>query len=884
MTDTAPDSPIRKLRHRVWPWLVGVLLVFVVLLAGIGWWAGTAGSLPRALAMAQRFLPADQRLAYSDAHGSIRGGGRIGRVQWSKPGTTVTIDDLRAEWSIGLLFGRALDVRVLTARNVHVRITPTPDEPDEPFTMPADISLPLKVTVPLNIRRLQLETIDESGDSSMQVIDELAARYRYDGEDHAMHLGLRYGHSHVQGALQLDARNLTLSTELAASVRDLVPDTPFAMLAHLRANGSLAGGDAAKLILRLDARQQAHDAPVPDAASLLSALSTLRTTLDTSGSAVAPATADAQVHAQATIHPWRDQPAQQIELQVSRLNAHAFHNLAPVTALRGKASLKPVAAASRNWNALLDFSNDQPGAWDQRRLPVGNLKARARLSQQLLDIELAQVVLAGRNPAGSVTLKGQIPLQTPTQATLQSELKQVDLKPLLTTLPRTTFNGALRVQPWQTDSWQLQADIRNAMPGPLDQERAPLDRVLADLRVSPEQWRIETLQLHLGMGRAQVAGEYAPRTQAVDLRGELQRLPLRQIHRKMAGDLASQLSGKLALTGTLQQGLAFTADMASDAAGTAKQRGQWEIRSIQTRGNWSPTQLSIERIHVDAFQATVDGHSIDVVLPGLDSIKASVTAAAPGVKLDADAAMQQQSGGGKLSLQLESAEQAAEWLRGLPLVGQRMPELRATGAAQLNADWQGGWRQWLAGFRNPASQPRLRLNATAESDGLHIDLPAVAAQPPTRIDVQKLDLAVHGNLVAASLAINGDVRASDTRAVVDIRLKTAQVRGSAGSPRWNIAVEKFDATATPPDQDQPWRLQLSDNLQVTVQPGADIEVRATAGGATLVAPAGQGITADPMKVVWQPMLWRRSARGATTLQSAGTVTGLQPAWADVLLP
>ena len=32
------------------------------------------------------------------------------------------------------------------------------------------------------------------------------------------------------------------------------------------------------------------------------------------------------------------------------------------------------------------------------------------------------------------------------------------------------------------------------------------------------------------------------------------------------------------------------------------------------------------------------------------------------------------------------------------------------------------------------------------------------------------------------------------------------------------------------------------------------------------------------------MLWRRTARGATTLQSAGTVTGLQPAWVDVLLP
>ncbi len=885
MTDTAPDPLTRKLRHRVWPWLLGVLLMFALLLAGIDWWAGTEGSLPRVLQMAQRLLPADQNLTYSNVQGSISGGGRIARLQWSKPGTTVTIDDLRVEWSIRLLFERALNVRILAARNVHVRKTPPPDEPDEPFTMPMDVSLPLKVTVPLSIQRLELETVDERGDSSLLIIDGLVAHYRYDGAQHAIRLDrLRYGQTNVQGELQLDAHNLTLSAQVAAAVRDLVPDTPFAMLVHLQATGDLAGGDGAKLIVQLDARQQAHDAPQPDPASLLSELATLRTTPGAAGAAAGSATAGAQVHAQATIHPWRDQPAQQVELQVSRLNAHAFHNRAPITALRGQASLEPANTASTVWKALVDLSNDQPGAWDQRQLPVRNLTASARLSQELLEVESAQVGLGGRAPAGSVTLKGQVPLQKPAQTTLQAELLKVDLKALVTTLPRTAFNGPLSIKPWQQDSWQLQADIHNALPGPLDQERAPLDRVLVELRMAPEKWRIETLQLQIGKGRAQVEGEYLPRTQALDLHGELQRLPLRQIHRKMASDLASQLSGKLAVAGTLQHGLAFTADMASDAAGTAKQRGQWEIRSLQTKGNWSPTRLTVERIHIDAFQATVDGNNVDIELPGLDSIKARIIAAAPGVKLEADAAMQQHSGGGRLSLQLDSADQVATWLRGLPLIGKRMPELRAAGAAQLNADWQGGWRQWMAGFRNPASQPGLRLNATASSGGLHVDLPVPAGQSPTRIDVQKLDLAVHGNLVAASVVINGDVRANDTHALVDISLKTTQVRGSAGSPRWNIAVEKFGAAATLPDQAQPWKLQLSDNLQVTVQPGADLELRASAGSATLVAPAGKGITAEPMKLVWQPVLWRQSARGATTLQSTGSVTGLQPAWVDVLLP
>ncbi len=372
-------------------------------------------------------------------------------------------------------------------------------------------------------------------------------------------------------------------------------------------------------------------------------------------------------------------------------------------------------------------------------------------------------------------------------------------------------------------------------------------------------------------------------TQALDLRGEVQRLPLRQIHRKMANDLASQLSGKLAVAGTLQQGLAFTADMASDAAGAgAARRGQWEIRSVQTKGSWSPTRLTIERIHLDAFQATMDGSDIDMVLPGLDSIKARVTATAPGVKLAADAAMLQQSGGGNLSVQLASAEQVVTWLRGLPLVGELLPELRASGAARLQADWQGGWRQWEAGFRNPASQPRLRLNAIAHTDGLHIDLPAVAGQSPTKIDVQKLDLDVHGNLAAATIAVDGDVRANDTHALLDVQMQTTQVAGTANAPRWNIAVAKFNASATLPDQSRPWQLRLSEGLQIAVQPGADIELRASAGNATLSAPSGGGED-EPLKLAWQPMLWRRTSSGAMTLQSKGTATGIQPAWLDVLL-
>jgi translocation and assembly module TamB len=846
-------APARRRWKRVGMWLGGVVLALLLLFGGVIWWASSEGSLARALAIAQRWLPEGQQLTFSDVQGSISGGGRIAHLQWSNAATALAIDDLRLDWSLSELWGRHLEIRTLSARGVLLRSLPQTKQPEQPFTMPSQVTLPIRLTVPLTIRRFQYEKVDEKGIISMQVLQDIAAHYRYDGQWHALRLdSLRYGQSSVRGTLSLHAHNLDLSSRLSASLRNLVPGTPLAMQANLQADGRLSGGDAAQVDIKLDAQQ---DAPSANAA---------------------------QLHAQTAVHPWRKQPLQQLELQLSHLNAHAFHAQAPVTQLRGQASVQPVTAAADVWNAVVDFTNDQPGAWDKQRLPLRQLAATARLTLEQVAIESARFDLGDRATAGSLALQGQVFLKQFARTQLQLDLKNLDLHPLLTSLPRTSFTGPLTVMPGQPDGWRIHTDIRNAVAGPWDQQRAPLDRLLADARITPGQWRLETFDAQVGTGRIQVRGNYAPDTRAMQVHGELQQLPLRKIHRRMGASVASQLSGRLNASGDLQHSVAFEVDLASNSAGGAAQRNQWDVRAIQTRGSWSPSELSVQRLHVDAFDATADGQDIVVAVPDLRSIKAQLHAAAPGIKLEADAAMQRQTGGGKLSVQLASAEQLVSWMRGLPFIGEQLPDLRATGAANFDADWQGGWRQWMAGLKNPSSQPKLHLNAVAHSDGLHIVAPALKGQPPTRIDVQKLDLNVQGNLAAATIAVDGDARANDTHAVLGISLKTTQARGSGGAPRWNIAVDKFSAAATLPDQQEPWSLELSENLQASVQTGADIEVRATAGNATLSAPASIG-SAEPLKVNWEPILWRRNSGGAMTLQSSGAVSGIQPAWLDKLL-
>jgi translocation and assembly module TamB len=589
----------------------------------------------------------------------------------------------------------------------------------------------------------------------------------------------------------------------------------------------------------------------------------------------------ASLSAKGALHPWRKQPAQQVDLQMSHLNAHAFVDMAPVTSLRGRVSLEPQAGTAA-WSATIELGNDQPDAWNRQRLPVRQLSAQAALSLEQLDIATASIELGSQARAGVVRVQGQVPLRELLRSRLQVDLQQVDLRPLMTTLPRTSLNGQVTVEPFQQGR-RIRADLRNAAPGPLDVNRLPMSRLLADARQDVSQWRIETFDAQVGSGLASLRADFAPSTRQIDLKAQLQGLPLRQIHSKMALEATTRVSGTLAASGTPQQGIAFQADVRSDAPGARPAaRSQWEIRALETSGRWSPTRLVLDRVHVDAFQATVDGKDIDVSLPRLDSIKANISGAAPGAKLLADAAMSAQTGGGKVSLQLTSAEQLLNWMRGLPLIGSQLPELRARGAASLDMEWQGTWRQWVAGFANPASQPRLRIDAVAHSEGLAVNLPATAARSALRLDVRKLDLSARGNLASAAIAIESDALANDTRTLLEARARSTQSRGSGGRPRWNIAVEKFDASATLPAQSEPWRLQLSDNLQISMQTGQVIDLRAAAGTATLTPPQSMG-AADPLQVTWQPVTWHRTAGGAMTLQSAGNVSGIQPEWLDTLL-
>ena len=232
---------------RVALWAGGALLVPLLLLAALIWWARSEGSLQRALALVQRWLPQEQQLVATGVSGALLRGGHVDRLQWSQPGLTVTIEGIALEWTPGRLLGGELAIQTLSLAKVRVQSSPQPDSPDEPFVMPANLSLPIRITAPLSIARLEYQA---------HVLQHIAAGYRYDGVQHSLRLTeLQYGQSRAEASLQLNGETLAVAAGLNATLKDIVPEAPQTMQVKMTARGGLAGGDAAAVDVTLDARE-----------------------------------------------------------------------------------------------------------------------------------------------------------------------------------------------------------------------------------------------------------------------------------------------------------------------------------------------------------------------------------------------------------------------------------------------------------------------------------------------------------------------------------------------------------------------------------------------------------------------------------------------------
>ncbi len=137
------EQGFKALRHV----LYGFVAIIFIAISTLWWWAGTDDSLAQALRLGRTCCGQRlQALTLEQASGSLRSGGRVGRLAWRQDGLTVEGRGVTLAWQPWALLDGTLQLSHLTFDSL--QIDDQRPAPATPATGPPDaLGLPLRVTL-----------------------------------------------------------------------------------------------------------------------------------------------------------------------------------------------------------------------------------------------------------------------------------------------------------------------------------------------------------------------------------------------------------------------------------------------------------------------------------------------------------------------------------------------------------------------------------------------------------------------------------------------------------------------------------------------------------------------------------------------------------------
>lgn len=436
-------------------WLPGAALALLLAGGVAGWvWSGSDGSLARALGWAQAWVadansPSGQ-LQASGAQGSLREGGQVQQLRWTRPGLDVQLQGLRVQWTsdqlIDALLGRGLQIDTLHLDSVQLNDTREPT-PTQPLT---ELVLPLPMSLPWSVDRLRIE-----GRQTL-ALDDARGHYRYGPADTADrsawkewgsdHAAVRDAHhlridalSLAQGRYQLQAvlgaqAPMPLHASAQGQVLTTVPGgSSLSLQATAGASGQLSGQSAT-----LDLTAEVNNGPTPGAAGQ----------------------GTPTLVASARLHPWATQPLHTVDARAHRLDLATLWPQAPVTALSGTVQASPEGGA---WRARVDLRNGASGPWDRQRLPLDSLQAEVQQQGAQWVVPQLQAALGRARLQGSGRFQ---PALDGAAAQWQGQLQASALDPAQLWSPLAAaaldLTASARQHPTQTGTIELTAQLQPA--------------------------------------------------------------------------------------------------------------------------------------------------------------------------------------------------------------------------------------------------------------------------------------------------------------------------------------------------------------------------------------------------------------------------------------
>ncbi len=466
-----------------------------------------------------------------------------------------------------------------------------------------------------------------------------------------------------------------------------------------------------------------------------------------------------------------------------------------------------------------------------------------------------------------------------------ADFARLDLRALWGKAPHTALSGKLGVQPASEGTWALEVAATNALAGPWDKERAPVERLVAS-----GEWRqggqavIRALEATVGGGEVRAKGQWTgAKGWTVD--GTLSNVDPAALH----GALASlPVSGKATLSGE-GEAIGFDVSLAADGAsggreqssvrnGVVKGPGKGpakdsntaseiadtaaalELRSAAAKGRWNSGTLSLASLEVVTSDARLLASGDVAVQSRSGNGRAELKT--PGLVATLQGKLSADSGGGTITASGTDLAQAARWLQRLPGAPAFLRQV-ASGQGQARAQWQGGWR-------DPAVKADVKI--------ARLDLrsaPTVSkGTAPAGWSVRETTATLDGRLADAALQVRGRAESGQRRISLDLSGRGGK-RGAAGAPgNWFAQVASLGLVGSDPAAGAGnWTLKTARPFDVRWSQGT---LDASAGEALLGAPRSVGGVSSAT-IAWDPV---RYGRGE--LKTTGRVKGLPLAWIELV--
>lgn len=608
----------------------------------------------------------------------------------------------------------------------------------------------------------------------------------------------------------------------------------------------------------------------------------------------------------------------QLELKNAQVAAGRYHGRAVITAA-GPVLLDASLAGA--------VAVDLPGG--KASLPLTfQASARGPLTELrvLADLQMTpapgiDAAKAPKQPHASVVAQ-VMPWANQPLPQADATFRDLDLAALWPTAPKTLLTGTATVRPSGSatakpaDAWGLQLQLANALPGPWDQKRLPIERL-----ETQGEWRngaalVRSLKAQLGGGELQASGVWtgnaladptpvaskASPTPDWKLTATLKQINPARLHTQLAPlplDGQADVRGQGATTSfdanvqaTTVAGKPERRPAPRNPSGKADLVQQLGLQSANATGSWNALQaggtLVLSALQVRSLDAELSGQL--EVQPAAKGGKGKLQLTAPGLVAKLGGELRPSSGGGELSMQGRDAAQALRWLQKLPGAPAAILGASASGGAGLQVSWQGGWQ-------DPALQARLDAASLDWLDGAPQSATALkvapalnpAAASPGLLKIRALQATLSGRLSQLQLSTQGRIEIDQRRYSLLLAAEGGALRAAgaaqplSGDLAWRGAVRQLSLGVEDPALGSgAWQLATRSPVALKWTPGrAGGAFESGPGEALLTAPAAKasGVAAPSQALLaWRPVRWRPGE-----LVTAGKVTGLPMAWIELFV-